>query len=233
MLDRPDVASVAALLGDRARGRMVTALMEGRALSATDLALEAEVAPSTASSHLAKLARAGLVAVDRRGRHRYVRLAGPEVAAVLEALMAVAPRTGAGAPRDEGLRRARVCYDHLAGRLAVGLLAGLRARGFVRTAAGAVTLRPAGEDWFRGLGIDVDALRKGRRPLCRGCLDWSERQLHLAGALGAALLERLLALRHVRREVGTRALALSPRGAAFLAEWQAPAARGPSSVLRR
>ena len=241
MIDTPDLASVAALVGDRARGRMLGALMEGRALTATELALEAGVAPSTASSHLAKLAEAGLVTIARQGRHRYFRLAGAPVAAALEGLMAIAPRpdhrpvrpgppprsrsdrgaTGtpeftSGVPDVPGLRRARVCYDHLAGEAAVRLLGALRERKWVRASGESLALTAAGEEWFRGLGIDLDALRARRRPVCRPCLDWSERQFHLAGSLGAALLERLFALRFVKREVGSRALAISPRGASFL-----------------
>jgi DNA-binding transcriptional ArsR family regulator len=220
MSDMPDVASIGALVGERARGRMLTALMEGRALTATELALEAGVVPSTASSHLEKLTRAGLVTIARQGRHRYFRLAGDEVAAALEGLMAIAGRHGARRERaiirDDGLRRARVCYDHLAGEAGVRLFAQLRARRWVRASGNAVSLGPDGEKWCRRLGVDVDALRAGRRPLCRPCLDWSERQFHLAGSLGAALLDRLFALRLARRQAGTRALALSPRGAAFL-----------------
>jgi DNA-binding transcriptional ArsR family regulator len=241
VIDTPDLAAVAALVGDRARGRMLAALMEGRALTATELALEGGVAPSTASSHLAKLAEAGLVTIARQGRHRYFRVAGAPVAAALEGLMAIAPRPGrrvvrtgpaasrsrsdraaggtpeftSGVPED-GLRRARVCYDHLAGEAAVRLLAALRARKWVRVAGEEISLTAGGEDWFRGLGVDLDALRARRRPVCRPCLDWSERQFHLAGSLGAALLDRLFALRFVKREVGSRALLVSPRGASFL-----------------
>src|SRR5262245_21651293 len=218
MLDMPDVARVAALVGGPARGRMLTALMEGRALTATELALHGGVAASTASSHLDQLVEAGLLVIARQGRHRYFRIARPEVAAAIEGLMAIAPpaRTRTTGPRDPGLRKARVCYDHLAGEAGVALLEGLRTRQWVRGAGPGLALAPAGEAWFRGLGVDLDRLRAGRRPLLRPCLDWSERQFHLAGSLGAALLERLLALRLARREAGSRALALSPRGQALL-----------------
>jgi DNA-binding transcriptional ArsR family regulator len=201
--------------------------MEGRALTATELALEGDVAPSTASSHLAKLSRAGLVTIARQGRHRYFRLASVAVATALESLMVIAPRAGAGARRwtgDEELRRARVCYDHLAGEAAVRLLAALRERRWVRGVSDAIAVTSAGEEWFRGLGVDCAALRRKRRRLCRVCLDWSERQFHLAGALGAALLDRVLALRLARRETGSRALIVSPRGAAFLESLQLPGA---------
>jgi len=231
MADMPDIAAVAALVGEPARGRMLGALMEGRALTATELALEGGVAPSTASSHLSKLTRAGLLTIARQGRHRYFRLAGTDVAAALESLMAIAPRTVGRAvitaPRDEALRRARVCYDHLAGETAVRLLAGFRERRWVRLAGEAMALTPEGEEWFRRFGIDLPALRSRRRPLCRPCLDWSERQFHLAGSLGAALLDRLLALRYARRVTDSRALAISPRGAVFLESVTTPRSPAP------
>jgi DNA-binding transcriptional ArsR family regulator len=231
MDDNPDVSSVAALVGEPARGRMLTALMEGRALTATELALEGGVAPSTASSHLERLARGGLVTMARQGRHRYFRIAGPDVAAALEGLMAIAPsgprvidRSGSV---DEALRHARVCYDHLAGEAGVRLLESLSERKWVRCSRHGIAITTEGQEWFRRLGVDVEALRGERRPLCRPCLDWSERRFHLAGALGAALLDRLLALRWARREAGTRALAFSARGAAFLETLQPP---GPSTL---
>jgi DNA-binding transcriptional ArsR family regulator len=217
----PDIATVAALLGEPARARMLTALMEGRALTATELALEARVAPSTASSHLGRLLTSGLVTVARQGRHRYFRLAGEQVAAALEGLMALAPpqrlRARRPGPRDAGLRRARICYDHLAGELAVGLLARLQERELLRSGGRGIEVTPAGVVWLADLGVDVEVLRARRRPLCLPCLDWSERRFHLAGALGAALLERLLALRLLRRQPGSRAVAVSPRGEAFVA----------------
>ena len=235
MPDSPDIAQVAASVGEPARARMLAALMEGRALTATELALEGGVAPSTASSHLAKLMAAGLVAIARQGRHRYFRIAQPEVAAALECLMAIAPGDlPAARPeiRDAGLRHARICYDHLAGHVAVRLLARLLERRWVSASREAITVTPSGEVWFRRLGVDVGALRGKRRPLCRPCLDWSERQFHLGGSVGAALLDRLLALRLVRRETGSRALAISSRGAAFLESLQLPGHRAPQSSPR-
>lgn len=228
MDDTPDIAAVAALAGEPARARMLTALMEGRALTATELALEGGVAPSTASSHLEKMTRAGLVAVATEGRHRYFRIGGPDVGAALEGLMVIAPRThGRTLPtglRDKGLRRARVCYDHLAGEAGVRLLRDLSRRKCIRVSGEEALVTPEGQDWFRRLGVDVEALRSRRRPLGRPCLDWSERQFHLGGSLGAALLERLLALRFARRETGSRALHFSPRGEAFLQTLQPPRA---------
>ena len=205
---------------------MLTALMEGRALTATELALEGGVAPSTASSHLEKLGGAGLVTIAIQGRHRYFRLAGPEVATALEGLMAIAPRAHLRTKRpgvsDQGLRRARVCYDHLAGEVDVRLFGALCERKWLRASRHGIAMTTDGEAWFRRLGVDVDALRSRRRPLCRPCLDWSERQFHLAGSLGGALLDRLFALRWARRETGTRAVIFSPRGTAFLEGLQPP-----------
>lgn len=221
----PDIARVAGLVGEPSRARMLTALMEGRALTATELALEADVTAPTASSHLEKLASAGVVTIAKQGRHRYFRIAGPQVAAALEGLMTIAvggDRTVRFRPRDDGLRHARVCYDHLAGDAAVRLLAELSTRDWVRVSGDTISATPHGEAWFQRLGVDVDALREKRRPLCRLCLDWSERQFHLAGSLGAALLDRLLALRLVRRQIGSRALVISPRGEAFLLNLEPP-----------
>jgi DNA-binding transcriptional ArsR family regulator len=217
MVDAPDIASLAAAVSDASRASMLLALMDGRALTATELATEAGVAPSTASSHLARLQRAGMVALTRQGRHRYFRIASAETAALLEGLMQVAAptrrlRTG---PAEAALRYARVCYDHLAGECGVRLLVRLRERGLIG-GDGDTFLTPEGEAWAASLGIDVPGLRKRRRPLCRPCLDWSERRAHLAGALGASLLERLFALRYVRRDPVGRVLSFSPRGAAFL-----------------
>lgn len=231
----PDIAAVAALVGDPTRGRMLTALMSGRALTATELSLAGEVSPSTASSHLDKLTRAGLLAIASQGRHRYFRLAGPAVAAALEGLMALAPVGGGREPRrrprDEALRRARLCYDHLAGEAGVRLLAEMRKRRLVRLSSDRVSLTADGEAWCRRLGLDLAALRSRRRPLCRACLDWSERRYHLAGGLGAALLDRLLASRLVSRpDPESRALLVSPRGEAFLAALEPSGAAGGQRV---
>jgi DNA-binding transcriptional ArsR family regulator len=220
MVDMPDLASVAALMGDPTRGQILAALMDGRARTATELALEGGVTASTASSHLTRLTEAGLLATARQGRHRYFRLATPDVAATLEGLMSLAQRSGRHTartgPRDATLRRARVCYDHLAGEVAVHLLDRLREEQLIGGAADALALTARGEAWCGRIGIDLAVLRASRRPLCRSCLDWSERRSHLAGALGAALLERLIGLRYARRVRDSRAVTLSPRGEAFI-----------------
>src|SRR4051812_9116615 len=176
MPDADDLAALGALIGEPARSRMLTALMGGIALTATELALEAGVAPSTASVHLAKLLAGGVLAIERQGRHRYYRIAGAEVAALLESLAGIAasgsrPRTG---PADPALRAARVCYDHLAGERGVWLCDALRARGLIGAREGAVT--STGEAFFGRFGIDLDGLARSRRTFSRLCLDWSERR---------------------------------------------------------
>jgi DNA-binding transcriptional ArsR family regulator len=216
MYEGPNIAAIAALLGDPGRANMLTALIDGRALTASELALAAGVAAPTASGHLARLSQAGLLSVERQGRHRYFRLSGHDVAEVIEALMGLAQRTGAvrarTGPRDEALRAARVCYDHLAGERAVAAAEALQARGLVFLAPD-VGLSAEGRAFFTGLGLDVAGLARARRPLCRACLDWSERKAHLAGALGAALFENVLAAGWARRAEG-RVVTFTPAGAA-------------------
>lgn len=220
MTQTPDITPIAAAVADPTRGRMLMALMGGRALTATELAIDGGVSPSTASSHLARLSDCGLVTMARQGRHRYFRISRPEVAAMLEGMISVAGVCGtsiATGPRDPAMRRARVCYDHLAGEAAVLLLDQLRTHGIVIGDDDALAMGTNAAPWAAGFGIDLDELRSERRSLCRPCLDWSERRSHLAGALGAAILERLITLRYARRDPGTRALSLSPNGLRFIA----------------
>lgn len=220
MDDMPNLASVAGAIADPTRARMLMMLMDGRALTATELAMSGGVTPSTASSHLSRLTAEGIVAMEKQGRHRYFRIGAPEVAAILEQLMSIAPRGREDAvrtgPRDESLRRARVCYDHLAGEAAVRLLDRLRELGLVGGDDGSVALSAEGTAWCGAMGVDIGALRARRRPLCRPCLDWSERRTHLAGGVGAALLDRLFALGYARRVAGSRTVVLSPRGESFI-----------------
>ena len=217
MKEGPVIASVAALLGDPARANILTALMEGRALTASELAEAAGVTIQTASGHLAKLTAGKLIATEKQGRHRYFRLSGPDVAQALEALMGLAQRTGAvrvrTGPRDTALREARICYDHLAGERGVGLLQALRQNGFVNGAE-EPCLTARGRAFFAKFGIDVAALEKSRRPVCRNCLDWSERRYHLGGALGAAMLAEFVRRGWIRREEG-RVLTITPEGRAW------------------
>ena len=214
MKDGPVIATIAALMGDPARANMLTALMDGRALTVSELAGAAGVGLPTASGHLAKLDQAGLLVAEKQGRHRYFRLSGPDVAEVMEALMGLAQRTGAvrvrTGPKDAALRTARVCYDHLAGERAVRLMRSLTDRSLIE-GEDAPRVTAAGRDFFGRLGIDLAALERGRRPLCRTCLDWSERRGHLGGALGAAVLDHVIAERWARRLEG-RVVAFSPSG---------------------
>ena len=214
MKDGPNIASVAALIGDRARSEMLTALLGGQALTATELAALSDVTKQTASAHLAKLMDARLVDVERQGRHAYFRLADDDVAQLLESLFGVAFRTGAlrvrSGPRDPALRKARVCYDHLAGDLAVLAFEAFRKRRWIAHDESGLTLSRAGLEFCRSLGLDVDAA--GRRPLCRTCLDWSARRHHLAGYVGARLLDHCHAAGWARRRRGTRIVDFTPRG---------------------
>jgi DNA-binding transcriptional ArsR family regulator len=222
MKDGPSIARVAALLGDRARADILTALMAGPALTATELAAEAGITKQTASAHLARLLDAHLIAVESQGRHRYFRLADRDVAHLIEGLMGVAFRTGAvrlrSSPREPALRKARVCYDHLAGDLGVRLYDALLEGRLITSGRNGLALSVKGARRCSELGIDVAALEHRRRPLCRPCLDWSARRHHLAGALGAALLARFVALGWVRIVKGSRVLAFSPAGEKALSE---------------
>lgn len=213
MLADANVAPVAALLGDETRARMIQALHDGRALPAGELARHARVAASTASEHLARLVGGGLLAVERTGRHRYFRLAGPEVAHAIEALAALAPpgrpRTLREATIGDALTEARTCYDHLAGRLGVALTEALVQRGAIVDQGDAFTLGPRADEVLAMIGID--ALPKRRPPVLR-CLDWSERRPHLAGALGAALCARALAAGWVEPLPTSRAVRVTPAG---------------------
>jgi DNA-binding transcriptional ArsR family regulator len=219
---QPSIAEVAALVGNPARANVLLALLDGRALTATELAYAAGVSPQTTSGHLAKLAEARLLVVAKQGRHSYYRLASPLIGRMLEGIMAVAAD---GPPRyrprwrgDDALRTARTCYDHLAGRLGVALADALVARDQVVLSDDGGVVTPAGEEFLRGFGIDVHATAPARRAFCRPCLDWSERRPHLAGILGAALATRCLALGWVTRVRDTRAVAIPPKGRAGFAE---------------
>jgi len=222
-------AEIAALAGDPARAGMLHALMDGRALTSSELARVAGVTPQTASGHLARMTAAGLLCVERQGRHRYHRLASAAVAQMMEGIMQVASdasptrrplRVG---PRDAALRAARTCYDHLAGRLGVALADALVAGGYAELTHDAGLITDRGMALFDRIGIDVDALsaRRGKaapRILCRPCLDWSERRPHLAGTVGAALCVHGFKSGWIRRINDTRAVAITPKGERVLRE---------------
>jgi DNA-binding transcriptional ArsR family regulator len=215
----PDIAMVAALVGDPARSNMLTALMTGRALTASELAHQAGVTPQTASSHLSKLEAGGLVEQEKQGRHRYYRLSDPDVASVLEGLEGLAARAGhmrvRTGPKDPALRHARICYDHLAGDLGVQMLDSMRKQRLLRQRKDDIELTAEGERFLTDtLQISTEALAHPRRPLCRACLDWSERRHHLAGTLGAAILNRFTELKWAARDAtpGSRVVNFTRNG---------------------
>jgi DNA-binding transcriptional ArsR family regulator len=226
-----DVAAIGALLGDEGRCRVLMALNDGRALPASVLAAEAEVSPSTASSHLRKLVDAGLLAVEAHGRNRYYRLASPQVGQMLEALTQLAPakpiRSLRQGTRAHALRQARTCYDHLAGRLGVELMLAMIERGHLDGGDGTFDPATADRDGRQGHGHDVDyrLTAEGRlfldefgvglparRPAVRYCIDWSEQRHHLAGALGRGLRDRLSDLGWIHRSKTSRAVQVTPAG---------------------
>src|ERR1043166_3084316 len=211
------------LAGDPARAAMLHALMDGRALTASELSRAASGTPQTASGPLARMATAGLLGLEKQGRHHYYRLASPAVAQMIESIMQVASVADASArpvvvgPRDAALRAARTCYDHLAGRLGVALADALEQDGRVEFSGDGGLVNDAGVTFFDRIGIDIGTLsaRRGSRParvLCRPCLDWSERRPHLAGGIGAALCAHSFAKDWIRRIPGTRAVAVTPKG---------------------
>ena len=227
MLTTAAFAETAALIGDPARANMLATLMDGRALTAKELAEAAGVTAQTASGHLAQLTGAGLLAMMRQGRHRYHRLASPAVAHMLETIMSVAAgstsdgcRTRAlrVGPRDAALRRARTCYNHLAGQLAVVMADRMTERGHIELSPDGGVITERGTNFLLGLGVNLraDIAGQGRavggRVYCRPCLDWSERRPHIAGALGAALCATCLTQGWIRRIEGTRAVAVTPMG---------------------
>lgn len=210
----PDITRIAALLGEPARANMLSALMGGQALTAGELAREAGVTPQTASSHLAQLEAGGLIGRRNQGRHSYFALAGQDVAEVMEALALLAGRAGhmrtRPGPRDPAMRKARVCYNHLAGEAGVAMLDALIAQGRIADVGGSLVITEAGRVFARDFGVCLDDAR--RRPLCKACLDWSVRRSHLAGGFGIGLLDRIYALGWARRLDGTRIVAFSAPG---------------------
>lgn len=223
MTFRANYAGAAALIGDPVRALMLNALLGGRALPAGELAFAAGVTPQTASSHLNKLLCGGLLEVEAAGRHRYFRLAGSHVAEALERLAAIRPngpvRRRAPSREATALRSARSCYDHLAGRLGVEVTRSLEARHIiVRASDKRFDVTDAGASWFGSLGINVSSLKPGARGIARQCLDWTEREHHLAGPLGVALLAAFCDRRWLRKEKSSRALQITPTGRSALSE---------------
>jgi DNA-binding transcriptional ArsR family regulator len=210
------MAEIAALVGDPARANMLAALMGGRALTAGELAHVAGVSPQTTSGHLGKLNAGRLIACVKQGRHRYYRITTPRVAEMLEGIMAVAadapPRHRPPSRLDEALRNARTCYDHLAGRLGVGLTDALCTRGHLALAHEGGEVTRTGVAFLREFGIDLVAARRRRRLFCRPCLDWTERRPHLGGSVGAALAQRCFDLGWVEHMRNGRALIVTLKG---------------------
>ncbi|MDJ1465284.1 helix-turn-helix transcriptional regulator [Nitratireductor sp. GZWM139] len=211
-----DLAQIASLVGDPARANMLAALMGGTALTASELAVEAGVTLPTASAHLARLTEGGLLRMARQGRHRYYALSDHQVAGMLESIMGVAAALGQRkvlpGPRDTAMREARICYDHLAGEAGVAMFDAFAGRGFLTIDGEDVSLTEKGAGFFCDFGLDIEAMRRKRRPMCRSCLDWSVRRSHLAGSLGAGMLDRFIALNWVRRKKESRIIRFTPPG---------------------
>ena len=213
-------AEIGALVGDPARANMLEALMDRRSLTAKELAARAGISPQTASGHLSKMIMAGLIAMEQHGRHHYHSLASSEIARMLEGMQQVAStqnlkhagRTIRTGPRDAAMRTARGCYDHMAGLLAVNITDAMIGRGQIEFEGDGGSVTETGRSFLEKLGIDIAAAAQSKRIFCRPCLDWSERRYHLAGAIGAALMHRTLELKWVKRQEGTRALAITRTG---------------------
>ncbi|MDQ2714754.1 MAG: winged helix-turn-helix domain-containing protein [Chloroflexota bacterium] len=220
-----DIASIAALLADPTRSNILLVLSDGRALPAGELARGARVSPSTASAHLARLMEAGLLAVEKQGRHRYFRLADLAIVQALEALALVAPPRTVHSLREadvaDAVRQARTCYNHLAGALGVALTQALVDKQFLSLATDGYAVTDCGERWFRDFGIDCAALKRPDNLFAPHHIDWSERRYHLAGALGAAFTRRLFDLGWLTRAPSSRAVRLTASGReAILAEFE-------------
>ncbi len=220
----PNFAQTAALIGDPTRAAILGALLGGRALTASELALGAGVTPQTASMHLARLVEGQLLRVVASGRHRYFQLAGPQVAQVLEALATIAPPARVTSLRESesarAVRFARTCYDHLAGTVGVALTERLIERALIAKSDETYQLTDIGWRWLEQQAIDVRRVGQGRRRAARACLDWSERRYHLAGAVGAAITDWLFAQAWIVRAEGSRAVRLTEAGrAGFATEW--------------
>jgi DNA-binding transcriptional ArsR family regulator len=216
MITGPVVAEIAALLADPARATMVWALLDGRALAASELAVAARITPQTASTHLAKLTEAGLLSMARQGRHRYFRFASPRVTAMIDGIVAVAlekrPPYRPLSRQARALNAARMCYDHLAGRLSVDLTDSLVARDYVVLDDDVAEITRAGTRFLTEFGIELPAPSSPRRHYCRLCLDWTERRPHLAGAVGAAITKRCFDLGWLERTSRSQAVAVTPSG---------------------
>ena len=211
MIAEPNIAEIAALMGEPSRATMLVALLGKEALPATELASQALISPQTASSHLSKLVAGRLLTVEQHGRHRYYRLASDEVGRALESLAIIAPPPPAAhnTQEDEQLKTVRYART---GKVAVAITRALEQREFIIRSGQAYEVTDSGKEWFRGLRIDTDNLRTNRRAFALQCLDWSERQYHISGALGAAFLDRLLNLKYIARARTRRCIRVTVEG---------------------
>ncbi|WCE30344.1 ArsR/SmtB family transcription factor [Vibrio sp. SCSIO 43137] len=224
----PNIAYLANLIGDQARSKMLIALMGGKALTATELSVEADITPQTASSHLQKLVEGELLIVRKQGRHKYFQLKDGKIADLLEQLLnisseMVTAQVSTG-PSDKRLRRARICYDHLAGELGVALFDALISEGLIIDAGNDATLTEQGKSFFDELGYDFNQLKSSKHPLCKACLDWSERRSHLAGKLGSWILTDAIEQKWATQDLDSRAISFSQKGlTAFSRKYRIPA----------
>ena len=217
MVAAANMVEVAALVGDTARATMLSALMGGQALTASELSALARISKSTASGHLKKLIGARLLAVTQKRRNRYYRIASPLVAKMLESIKAVAaletpPRYQPRSIQNDRLRMARTCYDHLAGQLGVAIANALVAKGYIVLTDEGGEVTDSGAHFLRDFGAELRPKSRSRRIFCRPCLDWSERRYHIAGLIGAEIWRRCLELGWLQRNRNTRAVQVTRTG---------------------
>jgi len=217
---QPNISTIAKLIGDPRRGQMLTALMAGKALTATELASEADITAQTASSHLNKLVDGGLLVMRKQGRHKYFQLHDNEVAQLLESLLNVSAKIGLTTietgPKDPRLKVARICYDHLAGEISVALYDALVENGLLIDSASETYFTDKGRVFFEKLGVNFSEFEKRKRPLCKSCLDWSERRNHLAGSLGQWILTDLISKGWAQKDLDSRAIEFTDKGLKLL-----------------
>ena len=215
-MSEPNIVTIAALIADNTRASMLIALMSGKALTATELATVADVMPQTASSHLSKLVDGGLLVVRKQGRHKYFQLKDEQIAALIEQILNIsAATTNKGidtGPANTRLRVSRICYDHLAGELGVALYSAFIRRGFLIDGLNEPQLSEKGATFFSEIGVDIEAMSRAKRPLCKACLDWSERRSHLAGSLGKWILQDTFNNNWAKQDLDSRAIAFSVAG---------------------
>jgi DNA-binding transcriptional ArsR family regulator len=223
MKEGPDIAKTAAMMGDPARSNMLMALMSGMALTSNELAREAGITPSTASGHLSQLEESGLVTGRKQGRYRYYKLANVDVAHAVEALVTVAARAGhlrtRPGPKNDAMREARTCYDHIAGRAAVELFERWLESGMLQWKGSEVCVSQSGREKLGQIGIDVRQMEHLRRPLCRTCIDWSERRHHLGGSIGAAVLSKVIEHGWASRVESSRTIRFRRGGEQLFVAW--------------